>query len=488
MPLGIGIGLSPSLGKNRGGTGKTAAQLLLKNETDGMAWDWVTNSSCIRKAGVDTLGTANQFLTVVGTLTPSANGATFDASNNASVTLAALGVTAGPYQTACTLYTEMRPDTVNSIIHTAFEFSDGTINNFNRLCVQGGNNTAHIGQSANVAQWAITSGAAVASTFYKMAGGFATNDVAHSRDGAAVGTDVVAVAPVTPNKLSFGLSGAGTLPFVGNIRKVMILPRRLVNADLVTLSGTGVIPDWTPTSLGAALVAWWNADDVTTGAVTTWTDRIGGLAPTQATGSLQPVKAATSFNSAYGGVTFDGVDDYLLVASTGTLPVGTTSGEIYSSLSNTAVDNVVRLALAYGTSTIDASRGIGRPATHPKTRISDQTNNLLDDGVVNPFAGAAIVNGKWDAGTEYGFINGYPFSPTASMAAPFVTATTRTTFGAGANAPPPPNNWQGAFRHVMVINGVLSTADRQRMEGWLAWDGGMTGLLPSGHPYKTVRP
>lgn len=242
MPIGIGIGLSPSLGIGRIGVSKTAAQLLLKNETDGMAWDWVTNSCCIRKASVDTLGTVNQFLTVVGVLTPSVDGATFNISNFASVTFAALGVTVGPYQTACSLYADIRPDLVDGIFHCAFEINDNTTSNLNRLGVNGGNNVYSGGQSGGAAQWSISAVTAVVGTFYKLASGSALNDIALSRDGAAVGVDTVAAMPVTPNKLTFGVNAVSGLAFNGNIKKAMILPRRLVNADLVTLSGTGALP------------------------------------------------------------------------------------------------------------------------------------------------------------------------------------------------------------------------------------------------------
>jgi hypothetical protein len=215
------------------------------------------------------------------------------------------------------------------------------------------------------------------------------------------------------------------------------------------------------------------------------------LAPTQATGSLQPIKAATSFNGAYGGVTFDGVDDFLLVSSIGTMPSGTASGEIYVAAHNTALaaDATDRTALGYGVTTVNAARRIGRVSngTINKAKVTDQSTTLTDDGVANPFNGAAIVNGKWDSATESGFMQGVAFSPTASQADAFVTGTNRTVIG-GTPAAAPTLLWQGPIRQLLVINGVLSTQDRQRMEGWLAWDCGLTGSLPAGHPYKSVRP
>jgi hypothetical protein len=87
----------------------------------------------------------------------------------------------------------------------------------------------------------------------------------------------------------------------------------------------------------------------------------------------------------------------------------------------------------------------------------------------------------------YGFINGSAFSnPSAAIA--FATGAARTNFGGNAGTPPPGNPWQGVVRHVMAIAGSSSVQDRQRMEGWLAWDCGLTGSLPANHPYKNARP
>jgi hypothetical protein len=40
----------------------------------------------------------------------------------------------------------------------------------------------------------------------------------------------------------------------------------------------------------------------------------------------------------------------------------------------------------------------------------------------------------------------------------------------------------------VVFNSVLSTDNRQRIEGYLAWKWGLEGNLPIGHPYKDAPP
>jgi len=44
------------------------------------------------------------------------------------------------------------------------------------------------------------------------------------------------------------------------------------------------------------------------------------------------------------------------------------------------------------------------------------------------------------------------------------------------------------FNEYVVIDGVLSTADRQKLEGYLAWHWELEANLPGGHPYASTPP
>jgi hypothetical protein len=72
--------------------------------------------------------------------------------------------------------------------------------------------------------------------------------------------------------------------------------------------------------LGSRLVGWFEADDLSNGAVSSWANRATGVsALAQGTSGSRPTRAATSFNG-LPGVTFDGGDDWLsgtLTASAG---------------------------------------------------------------------------------------------------------------------------------------------------------------------------
>jgi hypothetical protein len=45
----------------------------------------------------------------------------------------------------------------------------------------------------------------------------------------------------------------------------------------------------------------------------------------------------------------------------------------------------------------------------------------------------------------------------------------------------------GIIQEIIITNG-LSLADKQKVEGWIAWKYGMQSFLPNYHPYKNVRP
>ena len=48
--------------------------------------------------------------------------------------------------------------------------------------------------------------------------------------------------------------------------------------------------------------------------------------------------------------------------------------------------------------------------------------------------------------------------------------------------------FRGYAAELVVVNSVLSTGDREKVEGYLAHKWGITGNLDAGHPYKTTAP
>lgn len=236
------------------------------------------------------------------------------------------------------------------------------------------------------------------------------------------------------------------------------------------------------------LKAWWNADDVATGAVASWTDRIASIALAQGTGANQPVKAATTFMG-FGGVTFDGTNDVLDAASVNAaLPSGTAAGEIWALCQDDSVDTNARNVFKYGDGTTNGARGVLSilSGTYTRFGIGSGTNTPLTDR--RPSSGASVRGAIFLAGgtTVTGRKDGESTIPGFSSSSSWNTATTRTRMGANTAATAA-SFWLGVIRHVIVTS-ELTDAQRLRLEGWLAWDGNIPGKLPPNHPYRYARP
>lgn len=244
---------------------------------------------------------------------------------------------------------------------------------------------------------------------------------------------------------------------------------------------------WTPYNLGLdQLRAWWSADDHGTsrmtddgaGLISTWVDRINGVSVT-ATTSARPTWASNSYNSAYAGLTFDGTANCFVSTSFAAFPTGAVAGEIWGLVSQSAI--------AGGGTRYLAVYGGPIRSLIVNTVLSFQ---VFADALLTDLGGARtgnfILGGNWAGTTEGGRINGADTNPATAVIGTLNTGTTRFRIGAINNASAA-NFWQGVIRHVFVTT-TLTVAQRQQLEGWLAWDAGLTSLLSASHPYKNRRP
>jgi len=55
-------------------------------------------------------------------------------------------------------------------------------------------------------------------------------------------------------------------------------------------------------------------------------------------------------------------------------------------------------------------------------------------------------------------------------------------------ADPGSDHFQGGIHTIVQFNSNLNTADRQLVEGILAWQYGIQSVLPASHPYKNAPP
>lgn len=242
---------------------------------------------------------------------------------------------------------------------------------------------------------------------------------------------------------------------------------------------------WTPYDLGpGCLAAWWSADDHGTarmtddgsGLISSWSDRVTGLAVTGTT-TARPTWTSTALNSAKAGLTFDGTANTLATTTLTALPTGAVAGEIWAVLSQSKAGSVSGnfAAMRYGGTTDGTFRGLGRvngAGNTNRARVAvDGTTaaNILDDGVQD-FGGAAghVLRGQFSGTTLTGEMDGTTFSTSpASGVTTLATGTTRLRLGASTSGTAG-NFWQGVLRHVIILRGLLPTKEEGLMRLWAA--------------------
>lgn len=240
------------------------------------------------------------------------------------------------------------------------------------------------------------------------------------------------------------------------------------------LHGATIGRRWTPLEL-SGLVAWYDASVTTsvttaTGGVSQWDDLSGnGNHATQTTSGNRP-------DSVTDGIDFVKANgDFLTTAISASsssrclLAVvspdnATHFGPILSTTSNGGLD----LQLPYGQAN---SAGIQR---------SNQAV-LLSTTALSYTAGANLIAGFNVDGTSLLVsANGTEVTGTAT---PGLTAGLTATLGKYLNT-----QWFDGIMREVVVASALSQANRQLVEGYLAWKWSLTGLLPADHPYKNIRP
>jgi hypothetical protein len=228
------------------------------------------------------------------------------------------------------------------------------------------------------------------------------------------------------------------------------------------------------------LQLWYDARDVlNTGtnpangtALTTWFDKSGNG------------RNATGVN----GPTYSNTQVYF----NGTTQAFTTS---YTAVNTTETVIVVATMNASGTGDI-----LGSSATGGREVYGDQTAFSVS---LKKYGGATINPGSVIINTNVSFIWVNTFTTTSS-----------STYNAGSNdsigvnggaysgagvtylgrSGTASNYLNGRIREVLIYNSVLSTTNRQIIEGWLAWafdpngTANIVSRLPGAHPYKTAGP
>lgn len=233
------------------------------------------------------------------------------------------------------------------------------------------------------------------------------------------------------------------------------------------VDNTGGTP-WTPALLGSSLIGWWDASDSSTITIGTGvsaiTDKSGNSRTfSQATAGNQPA-LITNAQNGLSVMRFDGAGDFMQTAA--------------------RVDIRTLILLAKWSATTGDYRHIWDMSTtslygwHGDTASSTNLLSSFTSPLIT--GGTNYVNGTSTAGLlkRYTSFTIHGFETTGNINPQFT----------GYQSGNPGREFFGDYAEFLYLNAVPSTANRQLIEGYLAWKWGIQASLPAGHPYKNSAP
>jgi hypothetical protein len=221
-----------------------------------------------------------------------------------------------------------------------------------------------------------------------------------------------------------------------------------------------------PTSVGTCRL-WLNGSDsssvvLSNGVVTQWTDRSGN----NNSFTIQSGGPTYSSNS----ILFNRSNSDVLISASN-ITFATTTSYIFYVAQTSNFGNILVDAVAFPSSSVSIRYANG---------VLNGT--AASGGDANDFGnGNYYVNGTFNPGfTSSTYLANHLVSAVDSTLNGSYRVTLSDTFLS--------RYFGGRFYEVLIYTGGLTTAQRQQIEGYLAWKWGLQSLLPSTHPYRNINP
>jgi hypothetical protein len=270
---------------------------------------------------------------------------------------------------------------------------------------------------------------------------------------------------------------------------------------------------WTPAAITTAL--WLDAADASTvttvsGNVSQWNDKSGnGRNAAQGTAGSRPAYTSAGQNG-LNTISFDGSSDRLSLAS------GLSLGTAHSIF--VVAKNSATITAASSFQAILTGGSWASPSTTTSELLigsGSLTGNMTNERISSlALANSGFQNqpdlygyGKTNADVSGPFILGSSFTATGNAfvgrlngANDLTTASSAGGYSSTSTRYPTivqhigfrENNdtafWSGDINEIIITPTYLSSANTERIEGYLAHKWGLTANLPSGHPYKMAAP
>lgn len=235
-------------------------------------------------------------------------------------------------------------------------------------------------------------------------------------------------------------------------------------------------------------------------AVTAWASRSGSLSVTQSDTTKAPTYASSvaGLNSKP-ALLFDGSNDILLNTATGILAAGEPAMTLFvahqpSTIGNNCVFDIAQGASYAGTGTIRRLLSSANYSQAGRAYFAFGTRDFHynnSETLANVAAIHGIVVAAGDVSSAVPnpvyYKNGTSSAPANTVATGDVTFTP-SRFSVGSSSQGASEFYAGHIAEVLLYSTALSAADRQRVEGYLAWKFGLQSTLPYNHPYAASFP
>lgn len=246
---------------------------------------------------------------------------------------------------------------------------------------------------------------------------------------------------------------------------------------------------WDPWDLRDELYAWWNADDYGSslmtddglGRISSWKDRKYRINLTAAT-TARPTYGATAFNGAKKALAFDGTANTLATTDLSLIPTADVPCEVWALFDFTAPFGTAQARNLFSWGGLSgATRRLMnlQNTTAPLFNVGNGATNTINyAGTAPDLYGkfAKIIGARWSGTVQNARYDGRPSLVGDTTVASLATGTSRFRLGSN-NANTAGNFFYGPIRQFLITK-ILSASNRLRMEGWLAWDGGVQAVLP----------
>lgn len=260
---------------------------------------------------------------------------------------------------------------------------------------------------------------------------------------------------------------------------------------------------WRPSNLGTSLAVWYDAEDTASitlngSNVSQWADKSGnGKNAIQSTASNQPEYLATGLNGKP-TLNFDATDDVFFISDTSA--VSNSDFFIGAIFNYITIGNWSMIAGFRNAVNSYVAPNSGLPILQRVALLSQIGYHNSDTAPTAIKVDVTAVEGiKIATVGRSGGVSGNGGTSTVTStgaSGSYLTQETQTWTSASTSNFQIAGRQQGTstvfsqkqISEIILCNRNLTTIERQRFEGYLAWKWGLEADLPVAHPFKTIPP